>query len=368
MRMLMHPTAMPTEVMAPHAPSCTCPGCSSQMETVNEQQPHTPATELQAARAPHAHDAACGCPACTVAMAPSVQREEDHGDRADVEKAGDTQIGAVLSVQEEFTAQEEGSMPDMGLGLAQGGDVRTKEVEETTATAVALGGFTAGGQVGTAPVEVTGRMPDDNVPHAFTNGGQTGTVAWAGGGGAGPRGNENVGSMQTNVVPVYQSGPNPATPGGFVAWIQAGTGRIDVTRSYLGAITGDQGNGQYVSAAAAARFNAHEVQHVNSTSGLYNTHIAPLLLRVTAHHPGGTTVPGATAAAAIALLQTTINWATDVAAFQTNDTAANRSSPLGAVDTADLASGTYPENRGPGTIATKAYTNRVAVPGEVLPT
>jgi hypothetical protein len=40
---------------------------------------------------------------------------------------------------------------------------------------------------------------------------------------------------------------------------------------------------------------------------------------------------------------------------------------MGTIDTNDLASGTYPENRGAVTIAGKAYTNAVASPGEALP-
>ena len=350
--MLKPAAAKPTT--EPHAPNCTCPGCAAQMRTVIDDKPQ--AAPIQ--RESSGHDAGCSCPTCVgarTATAPTalIQRAE----------------ASTYTEEEDFESEQAEGMPDLGLTLQTGSnpdDRAAIEKEESVATAVPPGsGFTAGGMTGVAPVKVTYSEPEDGVPHAFTDGGMTGTVAWAGGGGAGPRGNQGTGSLQTETKPVYESGPDPADATKFVAWVKAGTGVINVTRSWLGAFAGDQGNGQYVTSGAMLRFNAHEVKHVNSTKSIYDANIAPMLAKVAAHYPGGTTVGGATAAAAVASLKSTIGWATAVTAFQTQDTAQNK--PMGPIDTNDLASGTYPENRGPAKIAGKDYTNAVATPGEALP-
>jgi hypothetical protein len=143
-----------------------------------------------------------------------------------------------------------------------------------------------------------------------------------------------------------------------------------VTRSWVGINSGDQGNGHYVTAAAAARINAHEVQHVNSTSGSYGTHLTPLEIRIfkygLAPWVGGS---GRNIGTSIADAQTkvkaAVGWQAAITAFQNADIAANQ--PGGTVDTADLGSGTYPVDAGPGTVGGVAFNHRVRTPGEPDP-
>jgi hypothetical protein len=372
-QMLKPATAKPET--AAHAPGCTCPGCAAQMRTVIDDKAHAPAmTTIQ--REASGHDAACGCPTCVgarAAAAPTalIQREAAAGGAGGAGGAG---AGFVL--EEEEVAEESSIVMDIGLPIQMGENPDDRsappgEEEEVPATAVApertqgASGFTDAGQVGTASAQITDRMPDDDRPHIFIDGGQTGTVVWAGGGGAGPRGNQNVGSLQHETPPIYDTGPDPDDATKFVAWLRPATGLINVTRSWLGAITGDQGNGQYVSAGAAARFNNHENQHVVASKSLYDSLIQPMLDRAWSYLPGGQTMKGDTAEAAANMLKAVVSWEIWVKAWQDADIALN--TPMGTIDTNDLASGTYPENRGAVTIAGKAYTNAVASPGEALP-
>ena len=64
------------------------------------------------------------------------------------------------------------------------------------------------------------------------------------------------------------------------AWVRAGTGSVDVVRSFVGAISGDQGNGWYLTVGAATRLDQHEQLHVASSQGHYNTNVVPLIARV----------------------------------------------------------------------------------------
>jgi hypothetical protein len=268
----------------------------------------------------------------------------------------ETQEGQLLVIPEEFTPIEYSGLPDessLELASVSSGESRTEEMPAVAAPPV---GFHDLGRTGTARFGDE-QVLDDSYPHAFTDGGMTGTVVWAGGGGAGPHGNEAVGSVQAQVAPAYQA--TPVAAGTSTASVQAGTGTLDVTRSYVGANSGDQGNGWYLTAGAAARFNAHERLHVANTSGHYNTNIVPLLARA------GTTKVAPTQAAAIAALTAHVNWAASVTAFQNADTASN--TPMGTVDTADLASGTYPVDAGPGTVGGTAFTHRARLPTEPNP-
>ena len=216
--------------------------------------------------------------------------------------------------------------------------------------------------VGTVPFGERTGQEDMNVPHVFTDGGQTGTIAWAGGAGAGAHGNEGVGSLQTQVPPVFTGSPGP-TAGRFSSRINPGTGLVAVTRSFLGAFAGNQGNGQWVSANAVARINQHERNHVASTRGIYAANLTPLETRI-ANAALGTDV-GGTAAEAATAHQAAINWAPTITAFVTADTAANKA-PNGTVDTADVAAG-WIQNLGPGNVLGVAFNQRVVRAGEAAP-
>jgi hypothetical protein len=271
------------------------------------------------------------------------------------------------------TADAGGEPPAEGAaeGAAEGGivtEVETFVPEEMQAVPdehmhLATVGFTDGGQTGTVAHGGEDGHDHSAQPHAFTDGGQTGTVVWGGGGGAGARGNEAAGSIQSQVAPEYQAKANPDSKDAD-AWVKPGTGKVGVTRSWVGIASGDQGNGWFVTPAAATRINAHELLHVASSKGHYNTNLKPLEDRV-ADKTLGMGV-AATPELAIAHLKTVIKWPESITAFQTNDKADNK--PMGPVDTNDLASGTYPVDSGPGTVGGKNYQHRARTPSEPDPT
>ena len=280
----------------------------------------------------------------------------------------------VSSLVESFTPEDHTEVPDQSglLTRVDGGDVQPSDGQPAGAAASGAENAVTAPPVGFVDAGRTGTRrygdPDDGprlAPRAFTNGGQTGTVVWAGGGGAGAHGNEGAGSIQTQVAPIYDAAAN-ATPPKFDGWVRAATGTIAVTRSWVGINSGDQGNGHYVTPAAAARINLHETLHAASTSVLYAAYLAPLEARIVAYRQGGSGVNiGTDAADAQARVQTAVSWAASLTAFQTADLASNR--PGGPVDTTDVASGTYPVDIGPGTVGGVAFQHRVRTPSEPNP-
>jgi len=276
----------------------------------------------------------------------------------------------LLSVQDDFQPAEYDSVPDEDMYVAVVDSDRNQLDEDQQAEQVAAPEirFVNLDRVGTVPVNDSFLSPRDRRPHAFTNGGRTGTVVWAGGGGAGPHGNEGAGSIQSQTPPVYQSRSNPPTDAGVSnadAWVQAGTGNVNVTRSFVGCNGGNQANGFFVTAGAAARFDQHERAHITNSQGHYNTDIAPLLTRI-ANSPALGRGIAPTEPAAISALKTIINWPASLTSFQTGDSADN--APGGSVDTNDLASGTYPVDAGPGMVGGTNFAHRVRLPGEPNPT
>jgi len=302
-----------------------------------------------------------------------IQRDEDPNAPADDPAAEDLMVVPEGGV--EFTPDPD-VMVDDGDGIvaipdSSGmGDFPIPNPEEMAAAPPAAISFVNGGRSRTVR---WGDAPQDDglCPHAFTAGGMTGTVTW---GPAGAKGNQPAGSIQGEVSPVYQAqAPVPhdaGPPDPAKAWVQNGTGTMQVTRSYTGVNSGNQGNGYFVTAAAAARINQHEVGHVNLSSGFHNSDLKPVLdniLGYTQAQAGRGT--GANQAAAITALQTTLNmpagWNTAKTNFASHDTAAN--TPGGSWDTTELASGTYIVDIGPGTVAGNAYTHRIKTPGEPVP-
>jgi hypothetical protein len=247
---------------------------------------------------------------------------------------------------EEVVADPEVGAPDMAPQPAQ----------------PAPAGFFDGGMVGVTPFGERTGQEDVNVPHVFTDGGQTGTIAWAGGAGAGAHGNQGVGSLQTQVVPLFTGSPGP-TAGRFSSRITPATGLVAVTRSFLGAFAGDQGNGFWLSNGAAARINQHERNHVASSRGIYSANLTPLENRI-ANAALGTDV-GATAAEAVTAHRSAINWVPSINTFITADTAANIA-PNGVIDTADVAAG-WLQNLGPGNVLGVVFNQRVVRAGEAAP-
>ncbi len=278
---------------------------------------------------------------------------------------GDGGEGQLMVVEEEFQPEQYDALPDEDLSLTQIGPGEGREQQSQgreTAVAAPVAGFSDGGRIGTVRYGDAPVASNDLRPHAFTNGGRTGTVVWAGGGGAGAHGNEGAGSIQAQVAPVYESKSNGIISNSD-AWVRAGTGTLDVKRSWVGINAGDQGNGHYVTAGAAARINAHETLHVASTQGHYNTHIVPLLARVADRSLGRRIAY--TQRGAINSLRSIIRWPETVTNFQNADLADNQ--PMGTVDTNDLASGTYPVDAGPGNVGGLNVQHIVRLPAEPNP-
>jgi hypothetical protein len=267
----------------------------------------------------------------------------DANANAEAEPAAAEGEAGIVTEVETFVPEEMHAVPDEHMHLASVG-------------------FTDGGQTGTAAHGDEDGHDHSAQPHAFTDGGQTGTVIWGGGGGAGARGNEGAGSIQAQVAPEYQGKANPDSKDAD-AWVKPGTGTVGVTRSWVGIASGDQGNGWFVTPAAATRINAHELLHVASSKGHYNANLKPLEDRV-ADKTLGMGV-AATPELAIAHLKNVIKWPESLAAFQTNDKADNK--PMGPVDTNDLASGTYPVDSGPGTVGGTNFQHRARTPSEPDP-
>lgn len=300
----------------------------------------------------------------------SVQRQDDDAPAGDASEQGG---GGILEKREEVEPgpEVEATTTDAGdqiaaVVLGDGmGDFPANE-SQNSAFAAPAAGFVDGGRQGTVRWGDTPLTGGVICAHAFTAGGMTGTTPW---GPAGARSNQGVGTIQGEVLPVYQAQP-AAPPVAALAWVQNGTGTMQVTRSYIGVNSGNQGNGYFVTPAAAARINQHEVGHVNSTRGFHDSDLKPLLDRILSHTQAQAgRGAGADQPAAIAALQGILGmpaaWNTSKANFATHDSAAN--APGGTFDTADVATGTYPVDIGPGTVGGTAFAHRIKTPAEPAP-
>ena len=139
---------------------------------------------------------------------------EGDGDHSAAEQAEKEAEGEHGSETDEYVPTGGGGFPVAGAGPSS------------------LAGFSDGGRQGTVPFHPEPPNANDLRPHAFVNGGKSGTKAWAGGGGAGPKGNQQAGSIQNQVPPEYESEwGGPLTNAS--AWVKDGTGVADVTRSYV---------------------------------------------------------------------------------------------------------------------------------------
>jgi hypothetical protein len=235
---------------------------------------------------------------------------------------------------------------------------------------VATPGFHDLGRRGTVPfghVDAGSSDPEEaSHPHAYTGGGRTGTVPWSGGGpGGGPKGNQGTGSIQMEVVPQYDSRSNGPTTNADV-WVRSGTGIADVKRDYVGSAAGDQGNGWWISAAAATALEAHEKRHVTASKEVYGSTIQPMLDRMADSENLG---KGKTywASDGIALLQRQIGWADALKKFKEEDAQYNANQ--GQVDQQDFGTSHYPRNmNGPRTIGGKEYQTYLIMGSEPDPT
>lgn len=260
----------------------------------------------------------------------------------------DAGSGEPLVLTESYLPADGTAMTEDGLGVQL---VPDEPVAAAPRVGFVDGGRITGGRVGTPG-------GPDGVPRAYIPAGRTGNVTWAGGGGAGPHGNENVGSIQVSFPPVYQS----ASGGLFSdseAWVLPGTGMLIVIRSFVGSNAGDQGNGWWVTPAAAAKLDQHEQMHITMTKAAYDAYLAPVEAKM------GDRKTAFTQSGAIDALKAHIGWEQGIKDFQQWDDLYNF--PMKAVDTVDLASGTYVIDTGAGTVAGTAFTHRLRIPGEPPP-
>ena len=218
----------------------------------------------------------------------------------------------------------------------------------------------AGPDPSPAPINEDGLIDGDWISvvaaTVFVNAGKAGTglVNWAGGNGGTTPG---IGGS-TAVAPVIDTGP--AGDGGTArAWVRAGTGTVNVRRHYFGVPVG--ANGPYfITAAAAARIDTHEQNHISHSRLAHDAHIVPLEARVAARTGEAKALSqGADEAAAKAALIAELKWNDALTRFRNQDNTDNL--PGGTVDTADSASAGWYKDLGPKTVAGVNYAHYVDV-------
>jgi hypothetical protein len=199
--------------------------------------------------------------------------------------------------------------------------------------------------------EIDGSIGSNVLPHAVTDDGQTAKDLWHHAGGTtGGTGNQPTGDAQLT-APVYKSKPATATRPAK-AWIKSGTGKVKVVRSFTGVPQGNNGTYKHspglvwLTWKAKWRIATHEREHVKKTRELHDAHIKPLQDRIAKYRGvAHKTMTGTDEAAAIAALQTQIDWNQAVNDFAQEDTAENQ--PMGPVDTADMATADFYHDYGP---------------------
>lgn len=271
----------------------------------------------------------------------------------------------------------EGDVPDVVeedpfLPLTGGGPVASGPGPSPASTGGSGPGFVDLGRVGSS---AAGEPISDETykPHAFTDGGRAGSAQWSGGGpGGGPKGNEEAGSTSPDgtVQPKYVSRSNGVLRQSE-AWVTPGTGTVSVVRQWFGAEPGDQGNGWYVTDAAAARLNQHEELHVQKSREYYSQFLDPMMNWMATWGPTGNHATAYLQWSAISTLEAAVGWDKALESFFVQDRLANVNG--GIVDQDDLSSGTYPQ-RFPSPekpeqikIGGKDYASLLKMPGEKTP-
>ena len=274
-------------------------------------------------------------------------------------------------------------------------DERQKAAEARASEAVAEGGsppraegagggsgFVDEGRRGTVPfadVDAADLDPgSDGVPHAFVTD-KAGSIPYAGGGhGGGPHVVQDVGAIEDVIPPKYDTdwgGPFSKAS----AWVVPGTGTLTVRRSYETSPAGDQGTGWWVSPLAAKALNTHELEHVKASRDLYESHLQPVLDRVTRSRELGKEVARLSSTAK-AYLEKTIAWEAGISEFKSKD---GDNKAGGTVDAGEQAKAGYVEKvrykdlgdpaeskKKPvlgGTVDDQFYEHLLVAPGEEIP-
>ena len=145
------------------------------------------------------------------------------------------------------------------------------------------------------------------------------------------------------------------------AYVEPGTGITNVQRDYITSNAGDQGNGWYVTPAAAARLEVHEQTHVSKAKGNYDTYLDPMQKRVADSETLG---KGKTfwRDDAKNLLKRMIGWKDALQDFQDHDK--NDNGKGGQLDQDDMFGPTWPRQIGPGDLNGVHYENRLVMNSE----
>jgi hypothetical protein len=230
--------------------------------------------------------------------------------------------------------------------------------EEFVPVAISFG--SAGPDVAPAPVNdegfIDGEWASETAATVFVNAGKAGSgiVNWAGGNGGTTPG---IGSV-TAVAPVIVTRA-AGDAGTAAAWVRAGTGTVNVSRHFFGVPTGANGT-YYITAAAAARIDTHEQNHIAHSRTAHDSHLVPLETRVAARLGEANALSqGATEAAARTALEAELRWNTAITDFRNADNGFNL--PGGSVDTADAASAGWYHDLGPRAVGGVNYAHYVDV-------
>ena len=143
------------------------------------------------------------------------------------------------------------------------------------------------------------------------------------------------------------------------------TGVVDVHRSYITSKPGDQGNGWWVSEAAANALTAHEQKHVARAKEVYDRILEPMTVKIADSATYGREKDywGSKAKAAV---KAHIDWANTIKRFKAEDQAEN--APNNRVDNEDVGAPHYPvPMKDPRTIEGKQYEHWEVMPGEKPP-
>ncbi len=210
--------------------------------------------------------------------------------------------------------------------------------------------------------EMDGSIDTGVEPHAFQNKGQVASAKWLHTGGTGGKGNEGVGSADL-VAPIFDSAPSKKPGGDATARVRKGTGTVKVKRSFNGVKPGDNGTAVWAGSgggdvfvmwSAVERIAKHEAGHIKESKKFHDASVKPLEARIKE------TRKAPTEPAAVAALQTHVDWNTSVSNFATADTAMN--TPGGTWDTTDQAKANFYHDKGAKTINKKAFAHFVEAP------
>lgn len=217
--------------------------------------------------------------------------------------------------------------------------------------------------------EMDGQLETGVITHAFRSRGKTGTAQWHHAGG--PNGGTGYPpGAPTVVAPQYDSAP-PASPGKQAkAWIRKDTGTVKVRTWYIGVPKGDNGVATwagsggglvYIASSGVRRVDKHEEGHSSESRRIHNAHIKPMEGRISKYRGAlHKNMKAATAPAAVAALQTHVNWNTTLANFANADIAANQ--PGGTWDTTDQAKANFYHDKGARTVSGTNYGHYIEAP------